>query len=666
MVRLLRRFPSNDGDGGTVTNRIRVTKTSILSVFAATGVGLAAATASPSASAQGVTQLEGITIYSANRTPTDAAKVGSSVEVLTEKDLEARSQTFVKDYLETLPGVSFVQSGPAGTTSQLSIRGATGQYVKVLVDGMDISDPSGTRNQVAFEHLLVGDVSRIEVLKGSQSTLYGGDAIGGVISIETKAATKLGFSQSGGVEGGQYNSFRGAYNAGYATADGSNISFTVQGVDTDGFSAASAGTEDDGYQNLTLSGRGEYMLSPSMKLFFAARTLEADSEFDNAYNNIGVWPNNLSILIDSPASSTTEQHAGRVGMEFSLLNGAFQNTLAIQGMQVKRDIFLDDVRTNWYDGERVKGEYKGVLTFNDRLSLLAGADWERTAAETSNHGNHLEADVGGVFAQLMMEPIDGLVLSGGGRIDEHSTFGQYDTYRLTAAYLLAATQTKFRGSVGTGFRAPALDELFGDYGFGVYGNPDLEPEESESWDVGVDQEFLSGKLRLGATYFELDTDNFIAFIGACTIAQPCLQNLPGVTHRSGVELTGTAVITSGIVLTASYTLVDTEDPDGETLIRVPRHTFVAGVDWQPTEKVELNVTAKYVADMLDNTFDSRGIIEADDYLLVSAKASYEFTPGWKAYVRGENLLDEDYEALVGYGTAGLSVFGGVTMALPTN
>lgn len=624
-------------------------------------------TAAPSpVHAQGVTQLEGVTIYSANRTPTDAAKVGSSVEVLTEKDLEARSQTYLKDYLETLPGVSFNQSGPPGTTSQLSIRGATGQYVKVLVDGMDISDPSGTRNQVAFEHLLIGDISRIEVLKGSQSTLYGGDAVGGVISIETKAATKPGFSQSGGAEGGEYNSFRGAYNAGYAATDGSNISFTVQGVDTDGFSAASAGTEDDGYRNLTLSGRGEYYLSPSAKVFFAARTLDADSDFDNAFTNIGVFPNNLSILSDSLASGTTEQHAGRVGTEFSLFGGAFQNTFAIQGMKVKRDIYLNGIQTNWYDGERVKGEYKGVLTFNDRLSLLVGADWEQTAAETSNHDEHLEADVAGTFAQLMMEPIDGLVLSGGGRIDEHSTFGQYDTYRLTAAYLLPGTGTRFRGSVGTGFRAPALDELFGDYGFGVYGNPDLEPEESKSWDVGVDQEIFSGKLRLGATYFELDTDNFIAFIGACTAAEPCLQNLPGVTHRSGVELTGTALVTSGLAITASYTLVETEDPDGEPLIRVPRHTFVAGVDFQPTDKVELNATARYVAETLDNTFDARGIVDADDYLLVSAKASYEFTPGWKAYVRGENLLDEDYEALVGYGTAGLSVFGGITMVLPTD
>src|SRR5690606_22282919 len=121
---------------------------------------------------------------------------------------------------------------------------------------------------------------RIEVLKGSQSTLYGGDAVGGVISIETKAARTLGFSQSGGAEYGAYNTWRGAYNAGYLAADGSNVSLTIQGVDTDGFSAAATGREDDGYRNLTFSGRGEYYLSPSAKIFFAARSIRARHEYD--------------------------------------------------------------------------------------------------------------------------------------------------------------------------------------------------------------------------------------------------------------------------------------------------------------------------------------------------------------------------------------------------
>lgn len=603
----------------------------------------------------GTTVLEGITIYSANKTPTDAAKVGSSVEVITEEDLEKQSKTFLKDYLEQLPGVNFRQNGPPGTASGITIRGAAGKYVKVLIDGIDVSDPANVETATHFEHLLVGDVSRIEVLKGSQSMLYGGDAVAGVISIDTKAPTKPGYFQRGNAEYGRYNTYRGAYTAGYAAPDGSNISFTAQGVDTDGFSAASAGTEDDGYRNVTLSGRGEYFLSPSAKIFFAARTLDAKTEYD------GSEPPDY-ILKDMANYVDTVQHAGRIGTEFSLFNGAFQNTFAVQGMKIQRDYFGGEA--GWFDGDRIKGEYKGVITFTDRISLLAGADWEETGAQNAVISRQT-ADVAGIYAQLMIEPVDGLVLTGGGRIDDHSNFGEFETYRFTGAYLIPGTETKIRGSISTGFRAPSLDELYGSYpdlGIPDYGNPDLQPEESDSWDIGIEQGFFGGRLRLAATYFELNTENLIAFDGDCFVMPvQCLTNFAGVTDRRGVEISGVAQITSNFLVTTSYTHTDTKRPNGLPLAAVPEDTFVIGFDYKPVDKVELNVTGRYVSDAFLST-----TADYDDYFLLSAKAAYEFTPGWKAYVRGDNLTDERYETIPGYGTAGLSVYGGITMALPSD
>lgn len=609
---------------------------------------MAAASAKP-AHPQDVTELEGVTIYSANKTPTDASKVGSSVEVITEKDLESRSQTYLKDYLETLPGVSLSQFGPPGTQAGISVRGAGGKYVKVLVDGMDLSDPSGTATETAFEHLLVGDVSRIELVKGSQSTLYGGDAVAGVINIETKKASKPGFSQGGGVEYGAYNTFRGAYTAGYAAKDGSNISFTAQGVDTDGFSAAAAGTEDDGYRNRTFSGRGEYYLTPSAKLFFTARTIDADLDID------GGWP-----LGDNPDTVDVVQHAGRVGTELSFLDGAFRNTIALQGMRNEREYFGSSAGT--YVGERVKAEYQGVLTFNERLSVLGGVDWEKTTAD-SYSVDEQSADWTGYFAQLMMEPVDGLVLTGGGRLDSHSNFGDFKTYRLTGAYLLPGTKMKIRGSLGTGFRVPSLDELFGEFplypSYSEYGNPNLEPETSKTWDVGIEQELLNGRVQVGATYFELDTDNLITTEYNPGAGKYKYTNIPGITQRNGVELTSAVLITPGATVSASYTYVDTETASGVRLNQVPKNSVVVGLDLVPMEKVAINVTAKGVTDTLGG-----GGVELDDYVLVSAKASYEFLRGIEAYVRGENLLDEDYQTYIDYGTAGLSVFGGLKMPLP--
>jgi len=597
-----------------------------------------------SASAQ-VTELEGVTIYSANQTPMDASKVGSTVEIITQKDIESRGQTYVKDYLATLPGVSFYQSGPPGTTSGIFIRGASSRYVKVLVDGMDISDPSAPQTAVSFEHLLVGDVSRIEVLKGSQSTLYGGDAVGGVITIETKAAQKPGFFQQGNIEGGQYSTINGSYTAGYAAANGSNISATIQGVGTGGFSAYAYGREDDGYRNLTFSGRGEYFLTPSWKVFFAARALDAKYSYDG-------YPPPDYVFGDSLDNGTTTQQAGRVGTEFSLLNGAFQNTLAIQGMNVRRETFDDKTRNGWFDGDRIKGEYKGVFKFNDSLSLLAGADWERTGASTNSNTHRETMDLNGYYAQLMMEPIQGLFLTGGGRIDDHSTFGTFDTYRITGAYLIPGTETKFHSSVGTGFRAPSLYELYDT----DYGSRGLQPETSFGWDAGVEQGFNQGRYKIGVTYFELDTDNLIDWA-----PKPVgYHNVPGVVHRNGVEVSGTAVLTSWLSLTGGYTYTDATDAKDKRLARAPRHSFAAGINVVPMDKVALNVTTQYVADVVD------GGGELDDYVLVGAKASYEFAPGWKAYVRGENLLDQDYQTVRDYGTPGASVYGGLTMALPSD
>jgi len=510
---------------------------------------------------------------------------------------------------------------------------------------MDISDPSAPQTAVSFEHLLVGDVSRIEVLKGSQSTLYGGDAVGGVITIETKAAQKPGFFQQGNIEGGQYSTINGSYTAGYAAANGSNISATIQGVGTGGFSAYAYGREDDGYRNLTFSGRGEYFLTPSWKVFFAARALDAKYSYDG-------YPPPDYVFGDSLDNGTTTQQAGRVGTEFSLLNGAFQNTLAIQGMNVRRETFDDKTRNGWFDGDRIKGEYKGVFKFNDSLSLLAGADWERTGASTNSNTHRETMDLNGYYAQLMMEPIQGLFLTGGGRIDDHSTFGTFDTYRITGAYLIPGTETKFHSSVGTGFRAPSLYELYDT----DYGSRGLQPETSFGWDAGVEQGFNQGRYKIGVTYFELDTDNLIDWA-----PKPVgYHNVPGVVHRNGVEVSGTAVLTSWLSLTGGYTYTHATAAKDKRLARAPRLSFAAGIKIVPMDNAPLNLTTQKIAGVVD------GGGELDDYVLVGAKASYEFAPGWKAYVRGENLLDQDYQTVRDYGTPGASVYGGLTMALTSD
>jgi vitamin B12 transporter len=579
-------------------------------------------------------------VFSANRTPTDYAKVGSSVSVITEKDIDSQSKTFLRDYLQQVPGVSISSTGGFGQTTTFNLRGFNQNYVKVLFDGMDLSDPSGTQSATAFEHLLVGDVAQVEVLKGSQSTLYGGDALAGVISIDSKYATRPGYFQSGGAEYGQFNTWRGAYSTGYAAQNGSNVAFTVQGVNTEGISAVAVGTEDDAYRNLTLSGRGEYRVSEAMTVFFAGRAMNSHTEFDD-----GFTPADTYDKVDY------EQQAGRVGTNISLFGGAFVNTFAIQGMQLQRD-YTYSWGGPWYDGDRVKGEYRGVLSFNKQLALVAGVDWQRDGA-TTDSVSRTTVEVTSPYAELIVEPILGLVLTGGARIDDHSAFGQYDTHRLTAAYQAPGTATKFHASYGTGFRAPSLNELYGPFG----SNPDLHPETSTSWDAGVDQGFMNNRFGIGATYFNIDMTDRIGY----NLQTFSYVQQVGVTETSGVELSAFAKLTAFTILNGGYTYTDTDQPDSSRVPRVPRHSLVLGVTTKPTDKLSLNVTGQYVADTVDS-----GDIPVDDYFLLSAKVGYEILPGTVAYIRGDNLLDQNYTTVINYANPGLAVYGGVQFALPAD
>ena len=318
---------------------------------------------------------DGSVVYSANLVPTDASKVGSTVNVLTEKDIEKQSRPFLQDYLETLPGVSVSQNGPAGSVSTINIRGVSNPYIKVLVDGIDISDPAATQTATAFEHLLVGDVQRVELLKGSQSTLYGGDAVGGVVTVDTQKAG-LGFTQSGGVEYGSYNTARAVGTAGYGATDG-DILFTIQGLSSDGFPAAdekNGNVQNDGYQNLTFSGRGEYKASDDVRVFFAMRALDSNVRYADGTNPI------TGLVADgSPnAAELTQLYAGRVGVEHTSFNGAFVNTFAVQGLTDDRKDY--GYYPAFYDADRVKGEYLGAIRLNPWFKIIEGADYQEDGA----------------------------------------------------------------------------------------------------------------------------------------------------------------------------------------------------------------------------------------------------------------------------------------------
>lgn len=605
-------------------------------------VSAAALSLASQAAAQDVIDI-GEIVVTPNRTPTEKAKTGSKVEKVDEETIEAQSLPLITDYLTLLPGVAVTSTGGVGAEGSLAIRGAARRYVKTLYNGIDISDPSNTQVQTSYQYLLADGLESIEVLKGSQSTLYGSDAIAGVVSVSTLGGIELGVRHLLHAEGGSFGTARGSYGLRAADEAGA-LALNVIGFRTDGISAAEAGSERDGYENVTADINGEYRFNENFSVFASGLYIDAKAEFDNAFAS----PPADDLL----NTNYTEQLAGRMGFNLDLMDGRLKNTVSIQGFDVTRDIVSTGFLAN-YNGKRVKADYQGSYEATDWLLLQYGADHERQSSETlTSIGTPFETatsdsfSLTGLWAQAVVEPIEALTLTAGLRRDEHSEFGGHTTYRGTASYALADWGTRFHSSVGTGFRAPSLFELNDPFS----GNPTLEPETSFSFDFGVEQTFLGGRLVADVTFFLLDISNLIVNDGSTGFVY---RQVPGTTEQRGVEASAVWQANEWLDLGAAYTYTDTELPDGTRNIRVPRHAIGLMAAAQPWERWTFSTAVKMAIDTVDT-----GGFRLDDYVLVNAKAAYKPTDDTEVYVRVENLLDADYQTARGFATPGFSVFGG--------
>ena len=604
----------------------------------------------------------GTIVVTPNRTPTDRSKVGSKVETVDEEKIEREAKPLLTDYLTLMPGVSVSAPGGAGQETSLSVRGADKKYVKTLFNGIDISDPTATQVQTSWEHLTAGGVSGIEVLKGSQSTLYGSDAVAGVIGISTLGGIELGVHHDVTVEAGSRGTVRGGYRLTGATETG-RFSLGLNGLTTDGISRVlsngappldndPASLELDGYRNFTGNFAGEQQLNENFSVFAYGLLIKADGEFDDSGNP----PTDNEFN-----TGNTTQKAGRVGFNLDLLDGRFKSTVSAQVFDVDRNLHIvsgfGPFDAN-YRGLRKKVDYQGTFEATDWATLQFGADHERQSARvTDNYGTDTSDafSLTGVWAQAILEPVDNLTLTAGGRHDQHSVFGGYDTWRLTGAYLFPDFGTKLHASVGTGYRAPSLYELYAPWGTG---NPALRPEQSFSFDVGFEQTLLDGRLVADVTYFQLDTDNLIDY----SYATSSYVQLPGVTRRRGVEASLVWQAAAWLDLEAAYTYTHTKQPDGLERPRIPVHDVALSATIRPAEKWTVTGTARAVLDTTDRISPSWGTfvdVDLDDFVLVDARVAYQWNENTEVYVRGENLLEQKYEVVKGYGMPGIGVFAGV-------
>jgi vitamin B12 transporter len=582
--------------------------------------------------------METITVIGSRLAQTET-ELGSSVGILTAADIERMGFAFTVDAVAAVPGVTINSNGAFGGSAGVRVRGASSEQTLVLIDGVPVNDPTSPGGGYNFARLDTENIERIEVLKGPQSTLWGTDAIGGVVSITTKSPEE---GLGGGVfsEFGSFNTFRGGASVEGAN-DVSDFRLAVVRTSSDGISKAdedNGNSEDDSYDALTLSGKGGLNLGDTTRLGFDILWTDAESEFDSFAGGA------QGSVADGDELSQTEELSANVTLATSLLDGRLDNLVLLGYSDITRENFTDGTSSFEAEGERVLFRYQGTLTINASNTLAVGAERDRSTA------NDQDTSIDGFFALYEMKPRDNLTLTGGVRYDDHETYGAETTARVSAAWTPTDTLT-LRGSWGEGFKAPTIFQTTFFCCGATAPNADLSPETSEAFDIGVSWLWNDGRGELGATLFSQDTQNQINF----SFAVGGYENIAEV-ESTGVELVAGYQFNDWLNLSANYAYIDAEDENGDPLARLPEHTGDVTLSFQGDGALSGALLLRYNGKE-DNTNGST----LNAWTRVDLTGRYRLTEKVELYARVENLFDEKYQQILGYGTPGLSGSLGVRL-----
>lgn len=607
-------------------------------------------------------------VVTANRTPTPAKAVGSAVTVITGEELERRQIRLVSDALRQVPGVSVSRSGPVGSLTQVRIRGSEANQTLVLIDGIEVNNPVGG-SEFNFANLLTQDIERIEVLRGPQSALYGSDAAGGVVNVITRRGQDGKPRISAFGEGGNRGTAAGGASISGA-ADRVDYLFSVEGLRTEGFSSLSEARgfrERDGYENATAFGKVGVQALDNLRFDFVARATDYRVEDDSSFEFDPVTFS--SLLADSRSRTDGESFFGRAQAKLDLMDGRWQHILGVSATDQSYDSRTDQFpvsfpgsfSTSTFEGKKTKFDYQTTYSFTtDALPdtthvLTFAADHERDEANSTFLTTERVIEDTGLVGQYQLGLWNDLFVTAAVRHDTNDLFGDATTYRLTSAYTVEQTATKFRASYGTGIKNPTVDELYGF--FATYrGNADLRPERSRGWDVGVDQPFLDNRALVEATYFNQRIEDLIRGSGRTSI------NEEGESPIHGVELALTVRPFDGFSVRAAYTWTDAENADGFQLIRRPEH--VASLDADYTflnNRATISAGLVYTGEQDDQDFATfpATTVTLDDFVLVNVRGGYKVTENAEIYARIENLFDEEYEEVLTFGGAGRTGVAGM-------
>jgi vitamin B12 transporter len=588
--------------------------------------------------------LDPAAILSAGRMATYGGRVGSSYEVITAEEIARSQKTTVLEVLRGRAGISVASQGGRGGLTSVFMRGGNSAHTKVLLDGIPINDPSNASRLFDFSTMTVDNIERIEILRGPQGVLYGSDSIGGVINIVTRRGEgkprlvvsgmggsfgtgRSSMSLSGGDEK-QYYSISGSY------FSSENISHA---------SSARGNSERDPYRNGTVAGRFGRHLGDDLHLDYVFRYTEADAEIDDFDFVSGLPVDNLG------RANLSNQFFHRIQMQKLQMDGSIEHVVGFSLTNFDRRDTDSGFAPSQYLGQTRVFDYQSNLLLTENNQFTVGASYQHEQA-SSDQDPLARQFSSAVYLQDQFTLGNRLHTTAGVRWDDYSTAGRASTYRVTSVLQVDDSGLAVHSSLGTGFRAPALAEnLF------TFGNPDLRPEYSRGWDVGIEKRLAEGRLIVDTTFFRNDFRDLIVFNPNSSLGPfGALENV-GAARSAGVELSARWLWSEKTSARASYTFDDAIDHgSGTQLPRRPRDSFLITLDHQLNEQTSAGLTLLHVGNRNDVAQQLESYYKLDLYL------SWTLNDEWRIFARIDNMLDQQYEEIFGYGTPGIGGFAGLS------
>jgi vitamin B12 transporter len=612
----------------------------------------------------------------ATRADAALSTLGVSVSVLDREQIAEREPSSVLQLLQDLPGISVARTGGPGSQASAFVRGGESRFARILVDGVPVNQPGGGFD---FGSALPLELDRIEVVRGAASSLYGTDALAGVIHLVTRrAGPEPGIGLRAEAEGGTFawrrlqggTSGRAGdwdWNAGVVRLDTDNEAPNSAFTETAGAASVGVGLGERSILRLVLraedSERGTpgptAFGRPDLDAFFERTDVTAAAHLRHTRGSVA---HDLRVgiartgqrSVNPEDSGTYVPRAGDVVGSFELSD--FPDPLGFQN-----------------DTARYSLGYQGEVQAGPRNLLSGGADVEHERGEIGSRADELLSPTRtnlGVYVQDRLVLGDRFYATVGGRIERNDNFGTKAVPRVAVAVRLrgGVNATTLKASGGAGIKEPNFFETFGT-SFFAQGNPDLKPERSRTFDVGVEQRLLQSRLRAEATFFHHQYHDQIAFtVLDFDTFQGTYVNLAR-TRAQGLELSVEAAPSSRIELRAEYTLLDGEilvspadfDPVyavGEPLLRRPRHQASFSLRCGAA-RASLGATLVLVGRRADSDFVGLGLQENEGYARLDARARAKLGRGFEAFVVAENVLDRDYQEALGYPALGRSIRAGL-------